>query len=113
MSIEDSPRLDHDTLGQAGTPAITDTIYRKIKRSAVFLADVTFVGKTTPREGVESKRLSNANVLIELGYAAAVLGWDRIVLVMNKHYGSPESLPFVSPHLRFKPKTVPQQPRKQ
>ncbi len=101
MSVEDSPRLDHDTLGEAGTPAITETIYRKIKKSAIFVADVTVVGETASRDGRSPKRLSNPNVLIELGYAAAILGWDRTVLVMNKHYGSPESLPFDLRYRRF------------
>jgi hypothetical protein len=47
------------------------------------------------------KDLSNPNVLIELGYAAALLGWDRVVLVLNKHYGSPERLPFDLKFRRF------------
>jgi len=101
LSIEDSPRLDHDTLGDSGTPAIMETIYRKIRQSAVFVADVTPVGQTGPKDGRAAKKLSNGNVLIELGYAAATLGWERIVLVMNKHYGSPESLPFDLRYRRF------------
>lgn len=99
LSVEDSPRLDHDTYNRAGTPAITETIFDKIRHSAVVLADLTFVGDTKARSGQKSKRLSNPNVLLELGYAAASIGWDRMILVMNKHYGGPESLPF---DLRFR-----------
>lgn len=33
-------------------------------------------------------------MLVELGYAIARLGWDRIVLVMNIEFGPPERLPF-------------------
>jgi hypothetical protein len=43
-SVEDSPRLDHDTLGVSGTPEITSTIFSTIKQCAVFVADVTLVG---------------------------------------------------------------------
>jgi hypothetical protein len=41
--------------------------------------------------------------MIELGYAAATIGWDRIILVMNKHkgYGGPNDLPFDLRNHRF------------
>jgi len=101
LAVEDAPRIDQDTQGQSGTPAISETIYRKIEKCSVFLADVTLVGKTDPKDGRRSKQLPNPNVLIELGYAAGKLGWDRIVLALNKHYGSPESLPFDLRNRRF------------
>lgn len=87
-SVEDSPRLDHDTLGISGTPEITSTIFSKIKRCAVFVADVTFVGASfsMPPDG-ERKRLPNPNVVLELGFASATVGWERIIAVMNEHYG--------------------------
>ena len=46
LSLIDSPRIDHDTLDESGAPAITETILRKIKESAVFIADVSLVGAT-------------------------------------------------------------------
>jgi hypothetical protein len=92
-TIEESPRLDHDTQGEAGTPAIAETIFEKIARSAVFLGDASFVGETKPKQG-KGKRLPNPNMLLELGYAAATIGWDRVVMVMNTKYGSAPSLPF-------------------
>ena len=101
LSLEDSPRLDQDTHGRSGTPAVGETIFRKIEHSAVFLADVSIVGKSIPRGGQKEKCISNPNVLIEQGYAAARIGWDRIILVMNKHYGSPERLPFDLKFRRF------------
>lgn len=101
MSLVDSPRIDHDTLNESGAPAITETILRKICESAVFVADISLVAETTPKQGQTKKRLPNANVMLELGYAAATIGWDRVVLVMNKHYGSPESLPFDLRNRRF------------
>jgi hypothetical protein len=101
LSLEDSPRLDHDTAGEAGAPEIAGTIYSKIKESAVFLADVTFVGETLSRENKAQKLLPNPNVFLELGYAAAILGWKRIILVMNREYGPPERLPFDLKNRRF------------
>ena len=89
-------RVDHDTLGVAGSPPIAETILRKISEAAVFVADVTPVGKTAG-----GKRLSNPNVMIELGYAMHVLGHKRIVLVMNQVDGAAlRHLPFDLRHWR-------------
>jgi hypothetical protein len=101
LSLIDSPRIDHDTLDESGAPAITETILRKIKESAVFIADVSLVGATATQNGQSEKRLPNPNVMLELGYAAATIGWDRVILVMNKHYGSLERLPFDLRNRRF------------
>lgn len=101
VALEDAPRLDHDILGESGAPPIVETIFRKIRDSALVLADVSFVGKAEPRDSQKPKRLPNPNVLIELGYAAATIGWGRIVLVMNKHFGSAEHLPFDLKDKRF------------
>jgi len=100
-SITDAPRLDHDTLGQSGTPPIAETIFRKIRSSAIFLADVTFTAETRTDSGQVVKRACNPNVMIELGFAVATLGWDRIILVLNKHYGGPDNLPFDLRNHRF------------
>ena len=93
-SLDEAPRLDHDTKGHAGTPDIAGTIFGKISRCALFLADVSFVGATSATEGNAAKKLSNPNVLLELGFAAATIGWDRVILVMNAAFGSPEELIF-------------------
>lgn len=100
-AIADAPRLDHDTLQKSGTPPIAQTIFQKIKSAAVFLADVTFTANVQDAKGEVKKRLCNNNVMIELGYAAATIGWDRIILVMNKHYGGPSNLPFDLRNHRF------------
>lgn len=82
-SIEDAPRLDAATQGVAGLPDIAGTIYSKIDRADVFLADVSLVATNdSPSAGREPKRLPNSNVMMELGYAAKSLGWDRIC---NEH----------------------------
>jgi len=81
--------LDKDTAGVPGSPAITSTILEKIDTCGLFLCDVTLVAET--RKG---KKSPNPNVLIELGYAVARLGWQRVICVMNVAAGGPEELPF-------------------
>lgn len=69
MRVEDSPRLDHDTEYEAGTPAIAETILRKIKHSAIIIADMTFCSEIldeTPERKVRKKN-PNSNVMLELG----------------------------------------------
>jgi hypothetical protein len=93
--IEDSPRLDPEGRNPTASAEGTTSVFDRIKNCAVFVADLTFVG-ATPVTQVKGQRklLSNPNVLMELGYAASVLGWDRIVLVMNEAYGDVEHLTF-------------------
>jgi hypothetical protein len=40
------------------------------------------------------KKVSNPNVLIELGYAARSIGWERTILVLNTESGEADALPF-------------------
>ncbi len=90
------PEVDHDTLDVAGSPPIAETILRKIREAAVFVADVTPVAKTKG-----GKHVANPNVMIELGYALVVLGHQRIVLVMNASEGAAlRHLPFDLRHWR-------------
>ena len=89
IDVEDSPRLDHDTKDVPGTPEIAGTIFRKIQESGAFIADLTFIGATDLHDGIK-KLLPNPNVLLELGYAARSIGWDRIICVMNTAYGPVE-----------------------
>src|SRR5438874_2298536 len=82
-SIEDAARLDQDTQGVAGWPDISATIFDKIKRCGVLVADLT------PINGpIAQYRLTpNPNVLLELGYALATgMGRLRIVCVVNSAY---------------------------
>lgn len=88
-ALESSPRPESDTSGVAGTPNIVETIFRRIRDCAIFVADLTFTAKS------ESGKLSpNPNVLIELGYAARSVGWERTILVINEKYGKASNLPF-------------------
>ena len=94
-TIEASPRLDKDTKNVPGIPDIANTILEKIRSSDVFLADVSFVGTINKSKANDkTEKIPNPNVMIELGYALAELGWERIVLVLNTATGNPEELPF-------------------
>jgi hypothetical protein len=99
--VEDSPRLDSDTKNVAGTPEIAATIFGKIDVCGIFLCDVSFIGSSSGSNPNEQKSLPNPNVLLELGYAAARIGWDRVVCVMNTAFGPPDDLPFDLRHRRW------------
>jgi hypothetical protein len=90
----ESIHLDHDRQGVSGSPDLARTIFDKINRSAVFVADVTLVG--TSDNG--SKRLINPNVAIEYGHAHHSLGDEAILMVQNTHYGDRDALPFDLKH---------------
>jgi hypothetical protein len=83
------PVLDRDTSGIPGSPSISETIFAKILLCDVFVADVSIINSVT-----DERPTPNPNVLIELGFAGAHLGWDRILLVLNTAFASPEALPF-------------------
>ncbi len=84
--------------GEGSKPAY----FRKIDQCGLFLADVGFVAVIAPKDPHKrAKRLPNANVVLELGYAAARVGWNRVILVMNLEYGPPEDLIFDLRHQRF------------
>jgi len=80
--------LDRDTANLAGSPDIANSIFAKIAVSDVFVADVSIVNRGPTRPS------PNPNVLLELGYAIAELGWENTILVMNGAHGGPELLPF-------------------
>src|SRR5271166_5067351 len=81
--------LDRDTKNVPGSPSIFETLLKKIANAAIFVADVTFVGKS-----IDDDLLPNPNVLLEYGYALRALGENRIVAVMNTVHGEPSALPF-------------------
>lgn len=88
--------LDHDTKGILGSPEIANTIFEKISRAQVFVADVSLVGK-----GRNDKLHINSNVAIELGYCLGKVGFESLLLVMNTYFGRPEQLPFDLQGRRF------------
>ncbi len=97
LDLENALRIDHDTKGVPGSPDIVSTILAKIEKSDIFLADVTIVAKTE-----NGKQVPNPNVLIELGYAYKAVSVEKVITVMNEHYGTAKAgLPFDFAHKRW------------
>ncbi len=88
-TVEEAPRLDHDTKGVPGMPDVFQTILNKIANADIFVADVTLVAETPAEE-----RVPNPNAMLELGYALGKITDRRIITVMNQAHGAPEALPF-------------------
>jgi hypothetical protein len=82
--------LDQDRKGVPGSPDLARLILDKIEQSSVFIADVTPIGFVQET----GKKLLNSNVAIELGYALHSLTDRAILMVLNRHYGDREDLPF-------------------
>ncbi len=53
-----------------------------------------FTGRIHSGTEPATRLTPNPNVLVELGYALKALGQQRIIMVMNTHFGNPEQLPF-------------------
>lgn len=116
-SIENSVKLlrdtveviaDRDTKGEYGSPDIVQTIFSKIEDCDLFIADVSVTNKysSIDEEGniIDGPKTSpNPNVLLELGYAAKTLGWDRVICILNTDFGKIEELPFDIAHRRLTP----------
>jgi hypothetical protein len=98
--VEECPRLEHDTKGQPGIPAIADTIFEKIRNAAIFVGDITFIETTFGPDIPSAKGIPNPNVLLELGYSAKAVGWERIICVFNDYYGNIENQIFNLRHRR-------------
>ncbi len=81
--------IDRDTKSEIGTPNILESIFKKIDRSKIFIADISIINSNS-----SGRKCPNPNVLIELGYAARVLGWERVFCIYNTDYGSVDDLPF-------------------
>lgn len=94
---DDDFKFDKDTQEVPGTPPITEVIFDKISKAAIFIPDLTFVGKSA-----KGRLLPNPNVLIEYGYALKSVTTSRIIPVMNSAFGDPTeyNLPFNMRHLR-------------
>ncbi len=124
--VEDSPRVDSGMEGVAGTPEVATVMFEKIRKSAIFIGDVTLVGSIPKRPKARNKILRHAetiiserfgleiyhprkgeklvpnpNVLLEMGYAAGTIGWERIICVMNESFGTRMEQPFDVRNRRF------------
>ena len=84
--------LDEATRDTPGSPDIPSSIFEKISIADIFVCDVTTINSESKNI---FRRTPNPNVLVELGYAVGVLGWERIILLFNKMHGDfPNDLPF-------------------
>ncbi|MDX2172997.1 MAG: hypothetical protein SFY56_07755 [Bacteroidota bacterium] len=81
--------LERDTKDTSGTPDIVATIFNKIANSHIFICDISIINSES-----NNRKTPNPNVLIELGYAASLIGWDNVICVFNTAYGKVEDLPF-------------------
>lgn len=88
------PRLDKDTLGESGSPKITDTILGKIDASDIFIADVSLINSTRLNKFLKKRLSPNPNVLFELGYALHRLSWKRIICLNNNSFSNINDMPF-------------------
>ncbi len=86
--------IDRDTRNKSGSPSIANTIFKKIALSNLFICDVTVVNKNLVGKLFKTRTSPNPNVLIELGYAVRILGWERIVCICDTQINSLEELPF-------------------
>lgn len=71
--VQVEPVIDRDTVGVSGSPDIGQTIFQKIDKAAVFVADVSIINAGSD----EDRQTPNPNVLIELGYAMRAIGPAR------------------------------------
>jgi hypothetical protein len=102
FAIEEADRLtvDQGMKGVPGSPEVATMMFEKIGESAIFLGDVSLVGAVF-RDRKLLKRVPNPNVSIEEGFAAGVLGWERVICVSNIYFGPNEEQAFDQRNRRF------------
>ncbi len=113
IELEEAERpiqVDQDTQGQGGSPAIMETIERKIRECDVFVADLTPAVVQKRPDGT-ARIIPNPNVMYELGYANRSIGTDRVITVLNTAFAGAarasdrrlrdNALPFNLRHRRF------------
>lgn len=100
-TIKFEMRVDTATDKLPGSPDISASIFEKISSSQIFIGDVTIINPSSRVDNLirlltrSSTRLTpNPNVLIELGFAAHCLGWDKVICVVNTAQNRVEDLPF-------------------
>lgn len=81
--------IESDSRGDTGTPELASAIFSKIDQCDIFVADISIINQNR-----DYRKVCNPNVLIELGYASAKLGWEKILCIYNLSYGKIEDLPF-------------------
>lgn len=108
---------DRDTQGEYGAPDIVQTIFSKINECDIFIADVSVINKyhaiTENGKKAQVKFSPNPNVLLELGYAASVVGWENVICFLNVDYGDPTDFPFDLAHRRLSPYSLQNKTKKE
>lgn len=66
-----------------GSTRIPESILKDISTCDIFVCDLTIIGKSDNNK----RNIPNPNVLLELGYAVAVLGWERTIVIFNEQFG--------------------------
>ena len=89
--------IEQDTRGSNGSADIPHTLFEKIENADIFIGDVSIINSNMEQE----RKTPNPNVMIELGYAASRLGWDRVISVCNLKFGKCEDSPFDIRHRRI------------
>ena len=87
---------DEATKDTTGSPNIVTTLFSKIDDCDLFIADVSLCFTSDTKE---NKKSPNPNVLIELGYAVNILGWERVICLCNTDFG--DAYPFDIAHNRI------------
>lgn len=86
---DETVETDEATRDVPGSPYIPGKLAEKIRKSDIFIADITAISVTE-----DGKSIPNPNVTFELGLAAAHLGWDRVIMMFNESVAKFENLPF-------------------
>ncbi len=91
FTVEPADRItvDQGMKGVPGSPEIATMMFEKIGESAIYVGDISLVGEVR-RNGEQVKKVPNPNVNIEEGFAAGVLGWERVICVANTYFGTNE-----------------------
>jgi hypothetical protein len=87
------PIVDSGMERVGGMPEVATIMFDKIRGAAIFVGDVTLVGEIKQHGNKPTKKTANPNVLMEMAYAGAKLGWQRVICVMNQKFGKTEKLP--------------------
>jgi len=83
--------IDEAIRDKAGSPNISLTILEKIDTADMFISDISTINQTDTNS---NRKTPNPNVMYELGYAVARLGWEKIILILNEEYGTIDDMPF-------------------
>jgi hypothetical protein len=87
-------RIDEATRDMLGADNVPDSIRAKIEAADIFVGDVTTITPPPTTPEPRTRPCPNPNVTFEVGYAAAHLGWQRMILLINTAIAKFEDLPF-------------------